>query len=70
MSSVIGQFKLTTLLVSFGLRQNEMEAKGSIRNGVVKVNGNRVQDPNKSFPLVVINEIECGKHKVVVNKSF
>lgn len=64
------QFRLAEILVSFGMRQSEVEATASCRNGVVSVNGARILDPNKQYPLVLIEELQCGKHKILMKKTF
>lgn len=69
MGNLLGSFKLSQLIVNFGLRTSEADAKCSIRNGVVAVNGKIENNPEKEISLVTLNELKCGKHLIVLNRS-
>ena len=69
MEHLHGTFPLSTLVVMFGLRSTETEAKASIRNGVVKINSKPVVNPDAHYSLVRLDEIQCGKHIIQLNRK-
>lgn len=64
-----GMFSLYQLVFIFDLRQSEADAKASIRNGVVKVNGKTIVNPDEMFSLVRLNELQCGRRVVQLNRK-
>jgi len=57
---IFGEIKLSTFLVEWGYRLTEADARASIYNGVVKVNGEVVRDPDKLVCRVRLYEVICG----------
>ena len=64
-----GKFTLSMLVFTFGLRNSESDARASILNGVVKVNGKKVVNPAEQFSLVRLNELQCGQHIIEFNRK-
>ena len=64
-----GMFPVSMLVYTFGLRKTEVDARNSVRNGVVKVNGKIVVNPDETFSLLRLNELSCGKHVIQVNRK-
>ena len=65
-----GPFPLSMLILLFQFRLTEADAKAAIHNGIVKVNGVKVVDPNRQFVWAKLNEIQCGSHVYVITKTM
>lgn len=58
-----GNIKLAKLLVTLGLQASNGEAKRSIAQGAVKINEERIDDPNAEVTVVEGDIIQVGKRK-------
>jgi hypothetical protein len=65
-----GTFSLSMLILLFQFRFTEADAKVAIHNGIVKVNGVKVVDPNRQFVWAQLHEIQCGSHVYVITKQM
>lgn len=58
-----GEIRLVRLLVAIGLQQSNGEAKRSIAEGAVKLNGTRLDDPNAAVAVANGDVVQVGKRK-------
>jgi tyrosyl-tRNA synthetase len=60
-----GELRLATLLVTLGLQQSTSEARRSIQQGAVKVDEQKMSDPNYQLPVFDGVIVQVGKRKIV-----
>ncbi len=59
-----GGLRLAQLLVTLGLQQSTSEARRSIQQGAVKVNEQKIEDPNAVLPTFDGAIVQVGKRKI------
>ncbi len=64
MGRIYDTVSLSELIVQFGMRPSLAEARSSIRNGVVKVNGEVVVNPDEQYKTSEVMELQCV-HKII-----
>ena len=68
MDRYFGTASVSFWVHQFGLRISEAEARNAVRNGVVKINGEIVTDPQAQYSLASINEIKCLHHTKIITQ--
>lgn len=64
-SAQVGELRLASLLVTLGLQTSTSEARRSIQQGAVKVNEQRLDDPNALLEQADGAVVQVGKRKIV-----
>lgn len=64
-----GSFSLVQLILMWNLRRTESEAKAAVMNGLVKIDGDTVNNLNQRFVLSRIAELQVGTEVFVFTRT-
>ena len=64
-----GLFKLSMLVLHFGFAGTEKDASAACRNGLIRVDGERITDPEKQFSLATLSELQVGSEVCILKRA-